>query len=84
MSTRSIHSFSGFFWGKSRGLGPLEFLTFHVQPNLHRFNEPLGPLAILPNRRKQKVLMGSAFSTQLFDHDKDLPKKRRKRRRPWL
>ncbi len=49
----------------------------------YRFNEPLGPLSVLPTRRKQKVLVGSAFSP-LFDHDKQLPRSKRKKRRPWL
>ena len=38
-------------------------------------------LFVLPTRWKQKVLVGSAFSP-LFDHDKQLPRSKRKKRRP--
>lgn len=63
----------------------LIFLWIQCTPACpHRFNEPLGPLAILPKRRKQQVLVGSAFSTDVFDHDKNLPRSKRKKRRPWL
>lgn len=89
MGFSAIFAGSLFFLVQDEGLNAVweTLLAFQVVRAVlfaYRFNEPLGPLAILPTRKKQKVLVGSTFSIDVFDHDKNLSRSKRKKRRGWF
>lgn len=85
MGLSAVFAASLFFLVRDEGLTAVweTLLAFQVMRAVlfaYRFNEPLGPLSILPERPKQ-VLSGSAFVRSL-QHDKYKRRKRKKRR--WL